>query len=364
MDRAWIDGRPVTLKAAVAEAAKLLDASRFSVIAGLGADVAGTRAAIALAQRLGAVFDHMHSEVLLRGVDVMREADAMITTADQVRARADYLLLVGPHVATACADLALLFGHAGPQAGGRLRRVGWICPDRQALSAFNERAELRAIGRDPSELPVLLAALRARIAGRPIGRTRTSKSAIDALAAELAAVQFGVATWSTTDLAALETEMLHGMVADLNARTRFSSLPLGPADNALGVLQVCGWMTGFPMRTAFGRSNPEHDPWRFDATRMVEAGEVDCAVWISAYGAAAPEWTATVPLIALTSVDAPMRRPARIAIEVGRPGTDHDAIEYSVAIGGLASRAASQPSDAVSVAQVLVQIATTLGAGA
>ena len=47
MDRAWIDGKAVALKAAIAEAAKLLGASRFPLIAGLGADVAGTRAAIA-----------------------------------------------------------------------------------------------------------------------------------------------------------------------------------------------------------------------------------------------------------------------------------------------------------------------------
>ena len=37
MDRAWIDGKAVTLKAAIAEAAKLLGASRFPLIAGLGA---------------------------------------------------------------------------------------------------------------------------------------------------------------------------------------------------------------------------------------------------------------------------------------------------------------------------------------
>ena len=364
MDRAWIDGKAVTLKAAIAEAAKLLGASRFPLIAGLGADVAGTRAAIALAERLGAAIDHMHSDVVLRRLDSMREAEVMITTAADARARADYLLLVGPNAAAACADLPLvLFGHTGPEADGRLRRVGCICPDRRAPRAFGEGAEPRSVGRDPSELPVLLAALRARIAGRPIGKTRAPKSAIDALAAELAAVQFGVAIWSATDLGPMETEMLHGMVADLNARTRFSALPVGPPDNALAVLQVCGWMTGFPMRTAFGRSNPEHDPWRFDTTRLVEAGEVDCALWISAYGAAVPEWSAAVPVIALMSVDAPMRRPARVTIEVGRPGADHDAIEYSAAIGGLALSAAAKPNQAVSVAQVLVQIATTLRAG-
>ena len=365
MDRAWIDGRPVTLKVAVAEAAKLLSTSRFPVIAGLGADVAGTRAAIALAERLGAAVDHMHSEVLLRSLDVMREAGVMVTTATEARARADYLLLVGPDATTACAELPqLLVGRAGPEAGGGLRHVGWICPGRGALGAFGEGLQPRTIGSDPTELPVLLAALRARIAGRPIGKTRTPKKVIDALAADLAAARFGVAIWSATDLGPLETEMLHGMVVDLNVKTRFSSLPIGPADNALGVLQVCGWMTGFPMRTAFGRSHPEHDPWRFDTARLVEAGEVDCAIWISAYGAAAPEWTAVVPVIALTATDAPMQRTGRVTIEVGRPGTDHDAVEYAEAVGALTWRAAARPSHAVSVAQVLAEIATALPTGA
>jgi formylmethanofuran dehydrogenase subunit B len=192
----------------------------------------------------------------------------------------------------------------------------------------------------------------------------TPSKAIDGFVADLAAARFGVAIWSTPALGPLETEMLQGIVADLNTRTRFSSLPIGPADNALGVLQVCGWMTGLPMRTGFGRSSPEHDPWRFDTARMVEAGEVDCAVWISAYGTAAPKWTEAVPVIALTAPDAPMRRTARVMIEVGRPGIDHDAFDYTLAIAALASTAAAKPSDVVSVARVLSEIATTLPTGA
>jgi formylmethanofuran dehydrogenase subunit B len=118
------------------------------------------------------------------------------------------------------------------------------------------------------------------------------------------------------------------------------------------------------MRTAFGRSHPEHDPWRFDTARLVEAGEVDCAIWISAYEAAAPEWAAVVPVIALTATDAPMQRAGRVTIEVGRPGTDHDAVEYAEAIGALTWRAAARSSHAVSVAQVLAEIATALPTGA
>ena len=46
------------------------------MIAGLGTDVAGARAAIALAERLGGVVDHMHAAAVLRDLAVMREAGA------------------------------------------------------------------------------------------------------------------------------------------------------------------------------------------------------------------------------------------------------------------------------------------------
>jgi formylmethanofuran dehydrogenase subunit B len=365
MDRAWVDGKAVTLKAAIAEAAKLLGASRSPLITGLGTDVAGARAAIALAQQIGAAIDHMHSDVLLRGLDVMRGGGLMLTTPSEARVRADYLLLVGPEVADAFAALPqLFFGPAAPEAGAAPRRIGWICPDRSAMSAFREGAEPRTIGRNARELPALLAGLRARIAGRPVAKTQVSGKALDGLAGDLAQARFGVAIWSAAALGALETEMLHGIVADLNARTRFSSLPLGPGDNAFGVMEVCGWVTGFPMRTGFGLSYAQHDPWRFDTARLVNAGEVDCAVWISAYGAGPPQWTETLPVIALTAPDTPMRRPARVAIEVGQPGIDHDALEYVPSVGALASIPATKPSHAVSVAQVVSDIAATLPVGA
>src|SRR5215471_20064286 len=96
MDHAWIDGAPAEISTAAAAAARLLDASRQPLIAGLGADVAGARAAAALAQRLGAVMDHMHGDALLRDLDVLREAGAMLVTPSEARARADTVLLVGP----------------------------------------------------------------------------------------------------------------------------------------------------------------------------------------------------------------------------------------------------------------------------
>ena len=45
---AWIDGRPASLDEAAVEAARLLAQSNQPLIAGLGSDIEGARAAIAL----------------------------------------------------------------------------------------------------------------------------------------------------------------------------------------------------------------------------------------------------------------------------------------------------------------------------
>ncbi len=354
MADAWVRGNPATLEDAVAEAARLLHASRNPVIAGLGTDVAGARAAIALAERVGGAVDHMHAAALLRDLDVMRQAGMMVTTPNEARLRADLLLAVGPGLLEAWPELpARLF--AKPD-GGR-RRIVWLCP---GDGIGNVAADIETLGGDPADLPELLAALRARCAGRPAGETTVASQALDALAADLKQARFGVAVWSASEQDALALEMLCGLVKDLNAATRFTGLPLAPPDNAAGVQQASGWLTGFPLRTGFGRYVPEHDPWRFDAVRLVDSGEADCALWISAQRAAAPSWTRPVPTIALSHAPDGLRQPPDVAITVGQPGVDHDAVEHLAETGTLAPVSARQPSNALSVADAIARIVAAL----
>jgi formylmethanofuran dehydrogenase subunit B len=361
MSRAWIDGKPVTLQAASAEAARLLAASRLPLVAGLGADIAGARAAIALAERIGGVVDHMNSAALLRDIDVMRETGTLVTTPLEARARADVLLLVGPGLAEAWPDLAarLLAPPARVEGTGQ-RRVAWLCPAKGAGALATSGAEVQTLGRKPEELPVLLASLRARAGGRGLGATQVPVKSLDAIVEVLRGARFGVAVWSAGDLDELAIAMLCGLVADLNAATRFTGLPLGPGDNATGVAEACGWMTGFPVRTAFARGYPEHDPWRFDGVRLVESGEADCVLWISSYRATTPAWRRAVPTVALTPEAARLARPARVQVAVGCPGRDHDGVEHIAATGMLGRIAASRPSDMPSVADVLGMISADL----
>jgi formylmethanofuran dehydrogenase subunit B len=353
---AWIDGKEVTPEAAAREAARVLAVARLPVFAGLGTDIAGARAVLALGRRLGAAVDHMNADALLRDLDVMREAGLMVTTPNEARLRADLLLFVGQGPAVHL-DLSARLLDAPPG-----RRTVWICPPRKSALLDDHKSAIRAIGGGPAELPGLLALLRARVLGRAVTAASRTIKAIDVIAADLKAARFGVAVWSAEDLDALTIEMLCALVDDLNAGTRFTGLPLACADNARGVLAACGWTAGLPMRTGFGRGCPQHDPWRFDATRLVDSGEGDAALWISAYRAAGPSWKRDVPMVALTARDAAFRSPPRVLIEVGRPGIDHDAVEFRSESGTLMPIAAGRPSEQVPVARVIAEIDSALGA--
>jgi formylmethanofuran dehydrogenase subunit B len=251
---ASIDGKPASLEDAAAAAAQLLARSGQPLIAGLGADVEGARAAIALAKRVGGVVEHLHSAALLRDLDCLRETGVMLTTPGEARVRADVVLLAGDGLLQTWPALneRLLQLPARPDGVDVARRIVWLAPEADAtIPGFDGDIEVIAVGLGAT-LAANLAVLRARVKGRPVVRAPIPLPALDSLAAVLKGARFGVAVWTAARLGALELEMLNGLVRDLNETTRFSTLPLAATDNGAGVLAACGWMTGFPMRTGFG----------------------------------------------------------------------------------------------------------------
>jgi formylmethanofuran dehydrogenase subunit B len=365
---ASIDGALASLDDATAAAARLLARSRQPLIAGLGADIDGSRTAIALAERVGGVIEHTHSAALLRDLDCLRETGIMLTTPGEARVRADVVLLVGDGLTEAWPHLneRLLTPPTRPEGEDVRRRIVWLAPAIGArIRGFEGDIEIWGAGRGAT-LAVNLAALRARVKNRPILMRRIARaelplSAIDSIATALKTARFGVAVWTAASLGALEIEMLHGLVRDLNDTTRFSTLPLAAPDNGAGVLAACGWTTGLPVRTGFGAGVPIHDPWRFDAERLIASGETDCVLWISAFGAAPPAWRSTVNFIALCEPTTQFAEEPNVRIAVGRPGVDHDAIMHSSDTGTLVAATASARSSAPSVAEALERIGARLG---
>ena len=351
---AWVDGEPASYDAAVSEAARRIGGSAAAVFAHLGTDVAGAREAALLAEHVGGVLDHAQSAALFADLDAVRETGAMLTTPLEAAVRADVVCLVGDRVFTTWPDLqARLLARPMESHGEAIaRRVVWL-PTSAFAAQPAQGAEIATTGAGVRRLG-FLASLRARVKQRPIVGAVAD---IDEIAAILRDAKFGVAIWSAAELDPLAIEASHGLVRDLNETTRFSTLPLAAPDNALGVQSVCGWMTGFPLRTGFARGRPEHDPWRYDARRLVAAGEADCLIWVSSLeGGAAPGCAVEVALCALD-----VAVTARVRINVARPGVDHDAVLHDARVGGLVARAASAPAPAPTVAATLAAIRAQLG---
>lgn len=220
----------------------------------------------------------------------------------------------------------------------------------------------RGHGSEASAILPALAALRAITAGRGTSLDEATAAPLRDLAATLSEARFGVAIWSAATLDTLAIEMLCGLIDDLNRKTRFAGLPLATPNGAEGVTQATTWATGFPVRTGFAGSEPLHDPWRFDAQRLIASGEADAAIWISAFSATPPPWDNAVPTIALVPPNTGFRTPPAVVFEVGCPGRDHDAMLFDPALGGIAFAAATAPRAATTVADTMAAITAALPA--
>lgn len=301
---AFVKGEAVALETAIAAAQRLLSRARLPVIAGLETDVAGIRAAVRLAEKFGGVLDHTGS---LAELNVMRTNGTMAISPFEARRICDLFLLLGPDVPEMRAGVPHL-QLSGPSLAGDL------------------------------------AMLRALIAGR---RLHKPAKKLEALRAQVQKAKFGAAVWRAGDLAEPVVEMAIGLVRDLNAAARFSSVIL--SSHGTGADQVLGWLTGFPSRTSLARGFAEHDPWAFEAKRLVESGEADLAVWISP---ASPPWRRTIDTIAITPSEYRLKSAAIHLI-----AADRDGEVWSPETGSFIHRKATAPSDGLSVAAILGQIA-------
>ncbi|WP_407050147.1 hypothetical protein [Methyloraptor flagellatus] len=163
---AFIDTRPSDIAAAIDRAAQLLAAARLPLVAGLGTDVDGVRAALRLAATAGAAIDHAAASHLDVDLRVLADAGAMTTTPAEARHRADLVVLVGAHAVAAARDARVFeAGDLYPWRGDR--HVLAVGVPVEALAGFPAEG-LSQLGVLPSNATKLLGLARARLAGRAV----------------------------------------------------------------------------------------------------------------------------------------------------------------------------------------------------
>jgi formylmethanofuran dehydrogenase subunit B len=330
-DAPRIGGRPATLPEAAAQAARLLRDARQPLIAGLATDVAGARAAGRLADRCGAVLDHMNSAAAMRNLLVLQDSGWIATTLSEIRNRADLLLVAGGDVVS------------------RFPRFFERCLDRrETLFEWDHQCEVFFVGQGPpagislpGPAPTVLTCdvqrlgeafglLRALLAGQPV--TAASAAGLPLarwieLVERMKRARYGVVTWAAADFdfphAELTIQSLCELVKDLNRDTRFSGLPLGGSDGDLTSDSVHLWQTGFGGRTSFGQGVPRYDPYHLSAARLLDSGEADLLLWISSFNPSRTPPPTAVPTIVLGRSGMTFDREPAVYIPVGTPGIDH-----------------------------------------
>lgn len=335
-----IAGASVGLPEAIAKAAALLGSAQLPLFAGLGAEVQGMRAVMSLADKTGAVLDHMHSNSFMRNLHVVQNSGWQIATLTEVRNRVDLLVIVGTDIVSAFPRFferevwnpESMFGQDTSRRqvvylGGRNLNT--------APGAAPDGTPAQYLPCDLEQLPQVIAALRALLLGKRMDAAAVAGidiAALADLAARLQAAQYSVIAWSAAALdfphAELALQNLAELIKELNKTTRANGLPLGGNEGDASANQVSAWISGYPMRTCFARGYPEHDPTLFSADRLLASGEADALLWVSSFNPERTPPTTGLPTVVLGHPDMQLAQEPSVFIPVGLPGADHAGVMF------------------------------------
>ncbi len=335
-----VSGKPVELKEAIASAAEILAKANLPLIAGLGTEVQGMRAVMSLADKSGAVLDHMNSNGFMRNIQVIQNSGWQITTLTEVRNRVDLLVVVGTDIVSVFPrfferevwNKENMFGQDSSRReivylGGRnIDTSAGVSPDGRKPDV---------LPCDLERLPDVISALRALVAGKKLHAAEVAgiqMSDLQKLADRLKAAQYSVVAWAAAPLnfphAELTVQNITELVKELNKSTRSNGLPLGGIEGDMNANQVSTWISGYPTRTSYARTYPEHDPYHFSTDRLLASGEADALLWISSFNPERIPPQTDLPTVVFGHAHMSLDKEPDVFIPIGMPGADHNGIMF------------------------------------
>jgi formylmethanofuran dehydrogenase subunit B len=267
---ARVDGREVDFADAVEAAAAILGEARLPLVCGLGdTDCESQRAAVVLAETLGAVIDPSDG-----AAPASQALGVSTATFGDLRDRAD--LVVAWRADPAASNPRLLprlrLDRAGRAAERRL-----VVVDAQHTATAAEADEF--IELSPELDFEALWALRALARDVPLDRDLAARLPLDALeqlAGRLRATGYGAVLHGPAGYA--NALALLALARDLARLAHVVALPLRREGNARGAEDVLAWQTGYPAAVSFARGHPRAQPGEFRAAGLLERGEADAAL--------------------------------------------------------------------------------------
>lgn len=318
-DPSLVDGRPADLEEGIERAARILLEARHPLVCGLGATTTdGQRAAVSLAEWLGACVDVSWGDGGSATLEALQTVGEVTCTLGEIRNRADLILLWRADPLESHPRLFSRYALDPPGLfvpEGRSGRY-CVCIDVRETTSVREAAdEFIAIGED-GEIEALwtLRALVKGVAPDPAeveARTGVALETWHALVERMRAARYGVvfypAAGANTPGARLVAHGIHSLVRDLNATARFVCLPLSAGGgNGVGARNVLTWRTSYPGAVRFSSGCPRYGPGEAGVRPLLERREADAALVvrddsIAPLDGAARERLSRIPVIVLAS---------------------------------------------------------------
>lgn len=312
---ARLDGREVGVDEALDAAAELLAGARAPLVYGLGqATCEAQRAAVALAEALGATIDPAGPLLDGAGGLAFQARGASTATLGEVRDRAEVVVIWR-------ADPA----RTHPRLFERLRlpredRVLVVVDERRTATAEHADVFLkRPADRDVEALWMLRAFAR----DEPQPAAAEPAAPLGELATRLRGARNAAILHHVRGH--VEALALHALVRDLCRVSHVVAVTLRHEANAAGAEDVLAWQTGYPSAVSFAGGHPRASPGELSAAALLERGDVDAALVVGSdplehLPPAAAEHLRAIPVVAVDARDTATAGAARVAFTTAAPG--------------------------------------------
>jgi formylmethanofuran dehydrogenase subunit B len=330
---AKIKGQNVSLDDAIDAVSKIFKKSHTPLIAGLGTDVSGMRSVMELADKSGAILDHMHGNGLIRNTLVLQDLGWMMTTMAEIRNRADLIIFAG----TDASNFPRFYERTiwNEQSMFKLKN-----DDRQIVyigDKLNSKAGINPNGKRPTvlnckteQIGEIISSLHALVSGATLDVKDVAGikiKTLQTLAEKMKTTKYGVIVWAPGELdiphADLTIQNFCETVKYLTRFTRFAGFSLGGNDGAMSAMGVCAWQSGYPLRVNFNKGYPDYDAHRYSTHNVLKNKEVDSLLWISSFNSTINTPRASIPTMVMGMPDTKLNFKPDVFIPVATPGIDH-----------------------------------------
>jgi len=313
---ALLDGQPCDLTTAIDTAAEWLFRSQFPLIYGLsGSSTPGQRAAVALADELGATIDTTASEGHAPSLLALQQSGESTGSLGEIRHRSDLVIFWGADPESTHPrhlERYSLFAKGEQIPRGREDRTLVVIDHRDFRNQTDPHADVVIKLKDQEDFAALWV-LRLLVRGEtPTDEftTQLPMAALRDLATRMRACRSGVIFFgyglARQPLGHRVVEALLRLVIDLNEHTRFHARRLRMLGDVAGADNVLCWQTGYPFSVNLSRGYPRYSPGEFSAADVLARGEPDVALLVGServdhFPPAAFETLAKIPTILLDS---------------------------------------------------------------